>query len=321
MQRILEPGQIEAFAQRSIPRLRLPDRDRVFSMRAERLRNLSESGAIGAAMSDYLRLMGAVAEAQQAALGTFQAVSPSSEQIAQARLHGMPPIGASVWPRDSHWRSVLVRLCDAVAALPSVPQNVRVMCDRLRLSQPEQIEREADALLATHPVVIDVAAAPLLMAALQVYWVDLASCLVAEDTASSGVPVGCPVCGTPPVASVVRAEPRSQGFRYLHCALCATQWHMVRVTCSHCLGTKGIGYYSIAAGAIEDGPVEGISQAVRAECCDTCRTYRKILYQEQDGGVEPVADDLASLALDLLLSEAGYHRASGNPLLWQFSPR
>jgi FdhE protein len=32
--------------------------------------------------------------------------------------------------------------------------------------------------------------------------------------------------------------------------------------------------------------------------------------------VEPVADDLASLALDLLVSEAGYHRASGNPLLW-----
>jgi FdhE protein len=30
-----------------------------------------------------------------------------------------------------------------------------------------------------------------------------------------------------------------------------------------------------------------------------------------------VADDLASLNLDLLLGERGYHRASGNPLLWQ----
>ena len=43
MQRILEPGQIEAFAQRAIPRLRLPDRAHVFSMRAERLRKLSEN--------------------------------------------------------------------------------------------------------------------------------------------------------------------------------------------------------------------------------------------------------------------------------------
>ena len=44
---------------------------------------------------------------------------------------------------------------------------------------------------------------------------------------------------------------------------------------------------------------------------------RKILYEERDTAVEPVADDLASLALDLLLAEEGYHRASGNPLLWQ----
>ena len=51
--------------------------------------------------------------------------------------------------------------------------------------------------------------------------------------------------------------------------------------------------------------------------CDGCRCYRKIFYQEKEMGVEPVADDLASLALDLLMSEAGYHRASGNPLLWQ----
>ena len=28
------------------------------------------------------------------------------------------------------------------------------------------------------------------------------------------------------------------------------------------------------------------------------------------------ADDLASLTLDLLVGEAGYARASGNPLLW-----
>ena len=51
--------------------------------------------------------------------------------------------------------------------------------------------------------------------------------------------------------------------------------------------------------------------------CDSCRCYPKIFYQERDMGVELVADDLASLALDLLMSEAGYHRASGNPLLWQ----
>ena len=81
---------------------------------------------------------------------------------------------------------------------------------------------------------------------------------------------------------------------------------MVRVKCSHCQSTKGISYQSI-----ENGP-----RGIRAECCDTCHTYRKILYQEEDVAVEPVADDLASLALDLLLGEAGYRRANPNPLLW-----
>ena len=56
---------------------------------------------------------------------------------------------------------------------------------------------------------------------------------------------------------------------------------------------------------------------MRAECCEHCRTYRKIFYREHDAAVEPVADDLASLALDLLLSDAGYRRSSGHPLLWQ----
>ena len=89
--------------------------------------------------------------------------------------------------------------------------------------------------------------------------------------------------------------------------LCATEWHLVRVTCSQCQGTANIAYHTIAGG----------SDAMRAESCDQCHTYRKILYQEKDVGVEPVADDLASLALDLLMTEAGYHRGSGNPLLWQ----
>jgi FdhE protein len=144
------------------------------------------------------------------------------------------------------------------------------------------------------------------MAALQVHWTALASRLSRDDIRGIDIPGVCPTCGTLPVASIVRSDSRSQGLRYLHCALCATEWHMVRVTCSHCQNTKGISYQSI-----ENGP-----RGIRAECCDSCHTYRKILYQEEDGAVEPVADDLASLALDLLLGEAGYHRASANPLLW-----
>jgi FdhE protein len=57
-------------------------------------------------------------------------------------------------------------------------------------------------------------------------------------------------------------------------------------------------------------------KVARAETCDDCHTYRKVFNQEHDYNVEPLADDLASLMLDLLVGEAGYQRASGNPLLW-----
>jgi FdhE protein len=307
MQRILEPGQIEAFGQRAIPRLRLPDRVHVFSRRAERLRELASHDAIGHTIADYLRLMATVADTQQAALGTFEAKLPSAKHIAHAREHGMPPVHAAALAREKHWRDVLMQLCSAVTRHSDLPERVHTVCERLSRLPPERMEREADALLSAGSDPVDAASAPLLMAALQVYWVDLASRLAIEDVVTIDVPVVCPACGTWPVASVVRTEPGSQGFRYLHCALCATEWHMVRVTCSHCQSTKGIDYRSI----------EGGTEAIRAECCESCRTYRKILYQEKDSRVEPVADDLASLALDLLMSEAGYHRASGNPLLWQ----
>ena len=307
MRRILEPGQIEAFAEGAIPRLRLPDRTRLFAARAQRLRQLGAAGALGQAIGDYLRLMAAVAETQQVALSTFDAPLPTATQLAQSHTHGMPLIHASGWPRAREWRDLVAQMCGSVAAARDVPPSAREACERLRALPPQQLEAQADVLLAARAAAIEVAAAPFLMAALQVYWVALASRLTPDSVAELEVPGLCPMCGTLPVASVVRTDARSQGYRYLHCALCATEWHLVRITCSQCQGTANIAYHSI----------EGGSEAVRAESCDECHTYRKILYQEKDANVEPVADDLASLTLDLLMSQAGYHRGSGNPLLWQ----
>jgi FdhE protein len=184
---------------------------------------------------------------------------------------------------------------------------VSAVCERLQSAVPAELEARADALLATPAHASDAAAAPFVMAALQVCWTHRAGALDPQAVMAAPLPGMCPVCGTLPVASIVRVDQGSQGYRYLHCPLCSSEWHLVRVTCTQCQATKGVAYHSI----------EGGSEAIRAESCDTCKSYRKILYQEKDMGSEPVADDLASLALDLLMSEAGYHRASGNPLLWQ----
>ena len=325
MQRVLDPAQIEGFAQRAIPRIRLPNAANVFSERAARLRKLSEGHAVG----DYLRLMAALADAQQDALnsrvikGDASSTPVAADEQARLRLareHGMPPLQASAWSRDERWRTVLHELCDAIAVVPGYPQGVAKVCRDLQALPAARLEAQADLLLgvaAAHgestdaPAAIDASMAPFIMAALQVHWAHLLACLshdqVSENIGGVDVPGVCPICGTLPVASIVRSDKAYQGYRYLHCALCATEWHLVRIKCSHCESTEGIHYHSI----------EGGSSAIRAEACDRCQTYRKICYQEYDMGVEPLADDLASLAIDLLMSEAGFERASGHPLLWQ----
>jgi FdhE protein len=61
--------------------------------------------------------------------------------------------------------------------------------------------------------------------------------------------------------------------------------------------------------------VEQSDGLVRAETCDSCRGYVKILQQQQNPALDPVADDVATLALDLLLRDLGYRRGAVDPFL------
>ena len=309
MQRILDPERIEAFAQSAILRIRLPDTATLFARRAQRLRALAERHAVG----DYLRLMADIADNQQLAVTGLTASLVSErfaeqlgKQIELAHEHKMPLLQAAGWPRQPRWRTLLNELCKSISRATGYPTGVRSVCQRILNSSEAEIEAQADLLIASRTGGVDAQAAPFLMAVLQVYWTAMVTTLKAADVREIDVRGVCPTCGSLPVCSVVRSDKASQGYRYLHCGLCATEWHMVRITCSQCFSTEGIAYHSI----------EGGSEAVRAESCGQCHTYRKILYQEKDPGVEPVADDLASVALDLLMSEEGFHRGSGNPLLW-----
>ncbi|MFK0375135.1 formate dehydrogenase accessory protein FdhE [Pandoraea sp. NPDC090278] len=338
MQRILEPGQIESLDRTSIPRLRMPQRAEVFSARAARLRQLADGHPLG----DYLRLMAALVDAQQRVLDNFQAERPSPESIEQAQQHCMPLVPASGGYDAGRWQPLLTPLLDAVASQPGVSPAVKAVIDRVRAADPASLEAGAQALLAGHGKGVDAASAPFLMAALQVLWTGVASTFDAGEVPMLDVPNVCPVCGTLPVASVVRIGGAHEGYRYLACGLCSTEWHMVRVKCTHCEASEHVAYHVVdtagdasASGedvaAVEGGLLKGkdgrpkldeaakrvASEPIRAESCDDCHSYRKIFYQDKDPFVEPVADDLASLALDVLMGEAGYARANGNPLLWQ----
>jgi FdhE protein len=167
---------------------------------------------------------------------------------------------------------------------------------------------------------LDLGTAPLIAAALQLHWTRLVLHTQAEYGGDRLAPFGrvddplvCPCCGCRPTASVTRIGAEGSGWRYLACSLCSTEWHYVRIKCTHCEGTQGISFQSLLGQ--DDGDDEAGESAVEVECCDPCRHYLKIVHMARDPHVEPMADDLASLTLDMLISEAGYQRHGVNLML------
>ncbi len=281
------------------PYLRLPDVKRVFAERSDRFTTLAAHHALG----DYLAFLATLAQAQQAALDRMPAIPlPAPEQQRICLEHGLPVLGVQGWRRDPAWRAALQLILSAMhgAALPA---GARAALGRLA-EQDNDWEAQADLVLAGgfSPLRIDIAAAPLIAAALQVYWTRMATALGMAAFGRAETVGLCPVCGSPPVASMVRIGGVEQGLRYAVCSLCAAEWNVVRVKCVHCESTKGISYYGI----------EGHDGAVKAEACETCKTYLKILYMNKQPQLDATADDVASLALDVLMAEEGYARTGVN---------
>jgi FdhE protein len=186
-----------------------------------------------------------------------------------------------------------------------MPEPARAALDGLRFMDSAGREACADRVLGIDPAPAEPALACFVGAALQVYWARMAALLEPAAVKAVDSPVACPVCGSPPLISLVYAEGNLQAVRFLCCPLCASQWYYVRIKCANCTSTKGIAYQHVAEK----------SAAIKAETCDECGTYTKIIYMEKDPGTEPFADDLATLGLDILVGEAGWARANPHPFL------
>jgi len=299
-QKILEPHEIQARQASDVSFIRLAERAAVFADRAARLEQLAQ----GHAMGDYLGFIARVARAQDRALAEMPAVTPpSADHLFKALEHGMPPLNPHALRRDQLWCDVLRRILRAIER--QTEGMARSVIKRLDAERDEFYEAQASKLLAGIELGLDLATAPLIAAGLQVYWVHLATTLGPDAFRPIDVPSICPACGSRPVASVTRTGGTENGQRFLHCSLCSTEWHMVRIKCANCEETKSINYFV----------VEGGTEAVKAETCDECGTYLKILYMERDPQVEPTADDLATIALDLLVADAGKLRSGQNLML------
>lgn len=316
--KVLSPEEITARAGMEVPFLVWPNRSTVFAERAMRFQQLATHHAMG----DFLQFMGVIALAQQEALKTMPSVLlPGVAEIDKAARLGLPPLPATDWARDPAWHGILKSLVSAV--LPKAPLAARPALEALSSATPESLERQADALLHGVMAGVDLAAAPLVAAALQVLWTRMVLD-VQERHGPGGQPFGriddatvCPCCGSRPTVSFTRTAGDTQGQRYLHCSLCSTEWHMVRAKCSHCGSTTKVAYQSldVADSSEEEGAQRAAKAAVQAETCEDCGHYLKVIHHDRDPMVEPVADDLASITLDLLVSESGWRRHGVNLLL------
>ena len=278
------------------PPIRPPHPGRVFARRAERFAHLAAANPL----ADFLSFMAAIAGGQAAALAAL----PELAELKICARQGVRPLDRTNWRPDASCRRALAVILDRLGGEP-LTAATRAAAQRLAGSQSATLDALAHKAVCFEDRQTEAAEGCLVFAALQVCWTGKAGTIVPETVKFSNRSSACPVCGSPPVASIVHSAGSLAGARFLVCSLCATEWYLVRIKCANCDSTKGIAYLEI----------EGGHGLIKAETCDECRTYTKIVYTEKDPAAEPFADDLASLELDILVDGADWRRAVPNPFL------
>lgn len=299
-----DPSKIGSIAQP--PFVILPEPVRLFRRRAERLRHL----AAGSRLAPYLALLADLAEVQAALAGSLPPVAALPEaRVALARESRMPPVDRLALATDTGLDAGLAATLDALLAAAGaidMPEASRAALDAVRAADAETRGWLLANVLSDDIPVADAAPHLWVAAAVQVHAARLAATLDGERLVPVRVGV-CPCCGGRPASSVVLGTVRIEGARYAACPTCATLWNEVRIKCLACGSTKGISYRALGEDAV-----------IKAEVCDECHSWVKILYQNKDTALEAIADDVASLGLDTLMRDTDWRRAGFDPFLVGF---
>lgn len=295
--RILAEGEIVKKAgEMQPPPLLFANPKNLYQRRAERLRKLAEDSPF----MEYLIFAAEIAEAQLKVLQDLPL--PKDKRLSAVDFPQVFPLDAKNWQRDEMWLKMLSALLLELKG----KVNIEATIDWLEKASHIELNTLADKLLAQDYHAVSSDKAVFIWAALSLYWLQLTQQLPKNAKKESAAQLQvCPVCGSVPTASVIHFG-STQGLRYLHCALCESEWNLVRSKCSNCDNSGKVGYWSL----------DSENAAVKAESCGDCNTYLKVMYQEKDPDVEPIADDLASLFLDMEMEEKEFARSGVNPFLF-----
>lgn len=279
----------------------LPDPDRLFASRARRFAFLAEHDA---RLGPYLAFLAELTTLQARLVDELPDPDPMPmDRIAQARAHRMPPIDRDALATDEMLHRTLTALCDQAQSL-DMPQPAKLALQAVLASDLADRHWLLENILSDR--IPEDSAAPHLFAAaaVQIHMARLAATLDADALVPIRAGI-CPACGGRPATSTVMAAQGIENVRYATCACCATRWNEVRIKCLSCGSTKGISYRS----------VETDEAAVKAELCSECDSWIKIMYLARNHSLDPIADDVGSLGLDLLMKDTGFSRGGVNPYL------
>ena len=107
-----------------------------------------------------------------------------------------------------------------------------------------------------------------------------------------------------PMVSLLREAGHGSRRSYV-CAVCLAETPAPRLGCIACGETR-----------VEALPIfrSEDTEPARIDACDTCHAYMKTIDLTRNGSACPIADDLATVSLDLWAREHGYHRVRPNLL-------
>lgn len=274
----------------------------LFESRAARFRHLAKSHSL----APWLTLLGTLCDLQQEQADALTRTSLAASKdfpLLASHTSSLMASAKSVYRAMAASAAQRFGLSEAQAALLQTPLSDAALDERLQaiLLHARDMTPIEDwditALLAA--------------AAAQTVWHHAVRQLgLPAETEPPVTPEACPCCGSLPVGSIIMAGDGKAGVRYLECSLCATRWHAVRAHCSLCDSDKAIDYLGL----------EGNNKVVQAETCGDCHGYQKVFLQTGDIRVDPVADDLATLALDVLVGERDYARGVPNLLMHEGTP-
>ncbi|OCG05695.1 formate dehydrogenase accessory protein FdhE [Gilliamella apis] len=279
---------------RQIPLLFYPSTKTLYIHRAARLKTLAENNPL----SDYLLFCAKIAEQQAKLINQQNAV-----EAPNLLNNGLAPLSLENLPLNDIWQDYLSELLNSFS---DTSEQIEAVIQRLKQNNPEQLQEKAISLLQGKFDLVEGNESIFIWSALSVYYSQLANQIkgkaVAENTDQSW---RCPVCNSLPVASVIQLG-GNNGLRYLHCSLCESEWYVPRVKCTCCDNMQDIQYFSL----------DNEMAAIKTECCDACHSYLKILDQDKDPHIEVIADDVASLILDIKTEEEGFAKSGINPFVF-----